>query len=69
MPEVEVCVLAESGNVGGLVQALEGRRRQAIPSSLTLRLRRLQPIAKRHQFVHFGDDALLFGQRRHRERK
>ena len=31
-------------------------------SALPLRLRRLQPIAQRHQFIHLGNDAVLFGE-------
>ena len=50
--------------VGAVVQAMQGRRRQPIPPALPLRLRRLQPIAQRHQFIHFGDDAVLFGEGR-----
>jgi hypothetical protein len=67
--EVEADVLAEGGRIsGGLVQALEGRSRQPIPSFLPLRLRRLQPVAQRHQFVHFGDDAKLLGERWDRDK-
>ena len=36
--------------------------RQPIPPALPLRLRRLQPITERHQFIHLGDDAVLFGE-------
>ena len=45
-----------------VVQAMQGCRRQPVPPALPLRLRRLQPITQRHQFIHLGDDAVLFGE-------
>ena len=67
--EVEAGVLAEGLRVGALVQALQGRCHQPIAAALPLRLRRLQPIAQRHQLVHLGDDAVLFGKGWERERQ
>ena len=60
--EVEAGVLAEFVGIRAVVQAMQGRRRQPIPPALPLRLRRLQPITQRHQFIHLGDDAVLFGE-------
>jgi len=51
MVDVETGVGAEEfgvGGVGGLVQSMQGRRRQAIPPPLSLRLRRFQLVAERH---------------------
>ncbi len=62
MSEMEVGVIAEGGRiVVGIVQAIQTRRRKPIPPSLPLRLRHLQPIAQRHQFVQFGDNLTLLG--------
>ena len=63
MMEVKAGVLAELVGIRAVVQSMQGRRRQLIPPALPLRLRRLQPITQRHQFIHFGDDAVLFGER------
>src|ERR1035441_836510 len=63
MVEVETCVLAEDvGRVstGGVVQSMQGYCGQLIPPALPLRLRRLQPVTQRHQFIHLDDDAVLF---------
>ena len=38
------------------------RAHQLPPSLLTPSKTRLQPITQRHQFVDFGDDAVLFGE-------
>ena len=46
--EVEAGVLVEGVSVGAVVQTMQGRCRQAIPSALSLRLPRLQPITQRH---------------------
>ncbi len=62
MPEVEVNVLAESRHNVRRVQPIQRCRRQPIPAPFPLRLRRLQPIAQRHQFIHLGDYAVLFGE-------
>ena len=67
MVEVEQGVLAEGlgrVRVSGLVQSMQGCCGQPIPSALPFRSRPLQPITQRHQFIHFGDDAVLLGEGR-----
>ena len=55
--------MLEHRRVGvGCVEAGQARRRQPIPRRLPLSPRRLQPVAEGHQFIDFGDDAVLFGE-------
>ena len=62
--KVEAGVLAEGVGVVGARwfrrcrDAATSRSRRLLP----LRLRRLQPVAQRHQFIDLGDDAVLFGE-------
>src|ERR1035437_5981630 len=40
-----------------------------IPPPLSLRLCSLEPITQRHQFIHLGNDAVLFGEGREEHRE
>ena len=60
--EGEGDIMLERRRVGiGCVEAGQACRRQPIPRGLPLSPRRLQPVAEGHQFIDFGDDAVLFG--------
>lgn len=61
--EVEAGVVLEGVRIiGWLIQAIQTGRRQPIPPALRRYLRRLQPIAQSHQFIHLGNDAVLLGE-------
>ena len=56
-------VLAEGfGIFGRLVEALQRGGHQALAALLPLLPGGLQLVAEGHQFVHLGDDAVLFGE-------
>jgi hypothetical protein len=61
--EREASIVAEGFGIG-LVEAGEARCGQPIARRLALRLRRLQPIAERHQLIDLGDNAVLLSDRR-----
>src|ERR1019366_3097393 len=63
MAEKEIGVLAEDFHSRVIVEVIMRSRCQPIPSVLPLSLCRLQPITQGHQFIHLGDNALLFGER------
>ena len=61
--EGEGDITLENRRLGiGCVEARQACRRQPIPRRLPLSPRRLQPVAEHHQFIDFGDDAVLFGE-------
>ncbi|BBL57579.1 hypothetical protein MKFW12EY_11920 [Methylomonas koyamae] len=47
----------------GWVQAVQAGGHQTVTVLLAFGLRCLQLVAQRHQFIDFGDDAVLFGER------
>src|SRR4051812_18380831 len=51
--------VGEGVGIGPVVRAGERCCPQPIPPVLPLLLRCFQLIAQRHQFIHFGDDAML----------
>ena len=67
--EVEAGVVAEGWPrpSAGWFRRCSEAADQPIAPALALRLRRLQPIAQRHQLVHLGDDAVLLGEGWERE--
>ena len=50
------------GGVGALGERAEQGFDEPGVRAFRVRLLRLQPVAKRHQFIDFGDDAVLFGE-------
>ena len=66
---METDMLPEGVSIYAVVQAMQGGCCQPVLSLLPLCLRRLQPVTQRHQFVHFGDDTVLFGEGREGKRK
>ncbi len=64
MLQVEVGVFALNfwGGVGcGLVQALRGCGAQAVTAAFAFLLRGFELVAQHHEFIDFGDDAVLLG--------
>jgi hypothetical protein len=59
MADIEVSVLTKELCIGTVAEVMMGCRCQPIPSYLPLFSCRFQLIQKSHQFIHFGDDALL----------
>ena len=49
--------------------AVEAGGHQSVAALFTLGLRRLQLVAQCHQFINFGDDAVLFGKGWQRKRR
>lgn len=63
MVKDEPSVLAEGlGLLGRLIQPLQAGRQQTLAALLALGLRGFQLIAQRHEFIDFGNDAVLFGE-------
>ena len=63
--QVEAGVIALGfgrGVGGGLVQALQGRGGQAVAAKFAFLQCGFELVAQGHQFIDFGDDAVLFGE-------
>jgi hypothetical protein len=56
-------MIAEGRRLGGeSIQTIQRPCHKPVSLALALRLRRLQPIAQRHQLIHLRDDAVLFAE-------
>lgn len=70
MVKDEPSVLAEGlGLLGRLIQPLQAGGQQTLAALLALGLSGFQLIAQCHEFIDFGNDAVLFGERRQRKWK
>ena len=58
--QVEIRMLAQFLHMRFVAKMVKRRHHKSIPSALPLCLRCFQLITQRHQFIHFGDDAVLF---------
>ncbi|MNL38904.1 hypothetical protein D3C87_1611490 [compost metagenome] len=54
----------EVGGIAGLGQAVEQRLHQSSVGAFGVSLLCFQAVAQRHEFIDFGDDAVLFGEGR-----